>query len=565
MMVSLAPVRSSCTPLAEGYLATKLPCETCGSSDAGTINDDGFFHCFSCKEHHKAEDVGGVPAAGPARKQAAGLLDVDWEGGVPKRGLTEETCRKFGYGWATFKDDFVQVAPYVREGQVIAQKIRTVDKDFMILGDTKKLPLFGQHLWSGSGKMIVVTEGEIDCLSVSQLQDNKWPVVSLPTGAAGAAKDLARAVEFLSGYEKVVLMFDEDDAGRAGLEAAAQVLPPGKAFVAKLPLKDANECLKAGRGQDVRNAIWNASPWRPDAVLAGRDLLARVKAYKGPEGLPWPFPGLAKALPVMPLSKVVTLVAGTGSGKTTLCRCLEHWIITHDQPIGILHLEDDSPEQTALGIVGYHVGKRLDLDPKQIPEADLDRAFAETAGREGVFFYDSFGSMDFDALLSKIRFLATAEGCRYIVLDHLSIVVSGLDVPDERKALDVGMTRITQLANELGICIILVCHLKRTNGKAAENGGEVSLQDLRGTQAIAQLSAIVIALERDQQAEGDGGLLTTIRLLKNRLTGLTGPAAKLLYDRKTGRYVEVPLTFGEEEVRGDEFDDETSTDEEIPF
>lgn len=543
------------------WVVTHVPCPWCGSSDALSINTDGWGQCFSCDKRGKVD--GFEAAQAPTNKVSAGLLDVEISN-VFKRGLTEDTCRKFGYGWGVFKGEDVQVAPYVRDGVVVAQKIRTADKEFFILGDAKKMPLFGQHLWSGTGKMIVVTEGEIDCLTVSQLQDNKWPVVSLPNGAAAAGKDLARALEFLSGYEKVVLMFDEDGAGRAGLEAAAQVLPPGKAFVAKLPMKDANACMQCNRGQDVRNAIWNASPWRPDAVLAGRDLKARMKAYEGPKGLPWPFPGVSAALPVIPLSKVVTLVAGTGSGKTTLCRALEHWIITSGENIGIIHLEDDSVEQTGMGIVGYHVGKRLDLDPNAITEVEFDAAFDATVGRAGVFFYDNFGSLDFDGLLNKMRFLATSEGCRYIVLDHLSIVVSGLDVPDERKALDVGMTRITQLANELGICIILVCHLKRTTGRAAENGGEVTLQDLRGTQAIAQLSSVVIALERDQQAEGDAALITTVRLLKNRLTGLTGPATKLLYDRKTGRYLEVPLTFGEEDAKGDEFDDETK-DEECPF
>lgn len=550
--------------MAEDWTVTHLHCPLCGSSDARSINTDGFSHCFACGEHWKDEDidVGGLDQeTGPrmaTKRQAAGLLTVDWEGGIPKRGLTEETCRKFGYGWATYKDDDVQVAPYVRDGQVVAQKVRTADKAFSILGEGKKMPLFGQHLWSGKGKMVVVTEGEIDAMSVSQVQDNKWPVVSLPNGAPAASKDLARAVEFLSGYEKIIIMFDEDAVGREAVEAAALVLPPGKVFVAHLPLKDANACLTAGKAQDIRNAIWNASPWRPESVLAGRDLKARAKAYEGPKGLPWPFPGLSEALPVLPLHGVVTLVAGTGSGKTTLCRCLEHWIITNpDQDlnrIGIIHLEDDSPEQTALGIVGYHAGTRLDLDPHAIPADQFDAAWDETVGRDGVFFYDAFGSLDFDALLGKIRFLATSERCRYIVLDHISIVVSGLDVPDERKALDVGMTRLTTLAKELGVCLILVCHLRRTNGKPAENGGEITLQDLRGTQAIAQLSKVVVAMERDQQAEGDAALLTTIRLLKNRITGITGPIVKLLYDRKTGRFAEVPLSFGDKDAAGDEFD-----------
>ena len=52
-------------------------------------------------------------------------------------------------------------------------------------GDTANPTLWGQHLWkSAKGKRLVITEGEIDCMTVGQLLETKWPVVSLPNGAA---------------------------------------------------------------------------------------------------------------------------------------------------------------------------------------------------------------------------------------------------------------------------------------------------------------------------------------------------------------------------------------------
>ncbi len=89
--------------------------------------------------------------------------------------------------------------------------------------------------------------------------------------------------------------------------------------------------------------------------------------------------------------------------------------------------------------------------------------------------------------------------------------------------------------------ISLVSHLKRVGqGKAHEDGGQISLSHLRGSQSIAQLSDIVIGLERDQQdPDPIRANMTKMRILKNRYTGQVGLAASLLFNPDTGRLVEV--------------------------
>lgn len=555
----------------DDWLVQHIPCETCGSSDARAIKTNGWSKCFSCNDEKTvgpatlAEVSSQDYARSKAKAPAPGILtDLTYQA-ITSRGLREDTCRKYGYGVTTYRGEPVQVAPYFKDGVVVAQKIRTRAKQFSITGDGKNLPLFGQNTCSGRGKMIVITEGEIDCLTVSQVQDNKWPVVSLPQGASSARKALSQALEFLGGYDRIVLMFDQDDPGRAAVQDAAEVLPPGKAFVATLPLKDANACLLDGQEQAIIRAIWDAAPWRPDAILEGRDLFERLLAYKGPEGAPWPFEGLNAMLPVLPRPGIVTIVAGTGSGKSTLCRALEHHLIHAGENLGLMHLEEDVV-RTSLGVVGYELGRRLDVSMGDVKPDELEVAFRRVM-RSGVYLYDHFGSTDVDNLVSKVRYFARAGGCRYVVLDHLSIVVSGLDVADERKAIDLAMTRLRTLVQETGIGLILVVHLRRRDGKAAENGGEISLSDIRGSQAVAQLSDVVIALERDQQAEGQDRNFSTLRVLKNRTTGMTGPACRLFFDPETGRYLEYSITQEQAPVV-DEFRSGSSTEsmeEEIPF
>ena len=149
-------------------------------------------------------------------------------------------------------------------------------------------------------------------------------------------------------------------------------------------------------------------------------------------------------------------------------------------------------------------------------------------------FYDSFGSSEVDKLIGKMRYLAVGLECDFIVLDHVSMVVSG-GTDDERKSLDVLMTKLRQMVENTGAGVIAVSHIKRGDkNKSYNEGGSISLTDLRGSAALEQLSDIVIGIERDQQAEDDSDV-AKLRLLKNRPFGHVGPAGQLKYDVETGR------------------------------
>jgi len=150
-----------------------------------------------------------------------------------------------------------------------------------------------------------------------------------------------------------------------------------------------------------------------------------------------------------------------------------------------------------------------------------------------LYLYDSFGSTESENLLSKIRYLAKGLGVRWVILDHLSIVVSGLETYDERKLIDVTMTKLRCLVEETGIGLILVSHLRRPEGnKGYEDGMQTSLNSLRGSTAIAGLADCVIGLERDQNDE-ENKKYTTVRVLKNRHTGDTGKCGTLFFNEDT--------------------------------
>lgn len=525
-------------------LLHKTSCE-CGSSDARAVYSDGSSYCFSCEKYFKGDSM---DTEYIAPTKAAGLIESGEVQALGKRRITEDTCRKFNYTVSQYRGQKVQVANYKnREGQVVAQKIRFADKTFKFLGDAKQAGLYGQHLWKDGGNMLVITEGEIDALSMSQLQGNRFPVVSISQGAAGAKRVIQRELDFVESFEKVVIMFDQDEAGRAASIDVAQLLTPSKAHIAALPLKDPNEMLVQGRGKEVIDAMWQAKAYRPDGIIAGTDLWESVSTNDEQQSIPYPFDDLNQKTRGMRRGELVTLTAGSGVGKSQVCREIAYHLIQQGESLGYIALEENV-KRTALGLMGLAIDKPLHLTKEGVSNDTLKCAFNDTVGSGRVYLYDHFGSLATDNLLSKVRYLAKSCGVGWVVLDHLSIVVSGVDDGDERKAIDVIMTKLRSLVEETGIGLILVSHLRRPSGeKGWEEGLQVSLNSLRGSASIAQLSDMCISIERNQQ--GDNPNISTMRVLKNRYTGETGVAAYLYYDQDTGRMVNVedPSVFDDDD------------------
>tara|TARA_R100000479_G_scaffold135038_1_gene72103 strand:+ start:4141 stop:5739 length:1599 start_codon:yes stop_codon:yes gene_type:complete len=513
-----------------GFIKTHQQCPDCGSSDARSINDDGSSYCFSCRAYSKSERE--EIKLQPRKKNTMTQSFVQGKPAtLAKRGLTQDTCEKWNYQVAMLNKEPVQIANYKDvDGKLVGQKIRYQDKRFSIRGEL--VGLYGMHLWKEGGKRVVVTEGEIDALSMSQAMDNKWPVVSVSNGAAGAKKSVARHLDWLETFDSVVFMFDSDDVGKKASKECASLLSIGKAKIATLPLKDANDMLTANRNEELIQASWNAREFRPDGILGSDDLWSKLKENTKQKSVPYPYAKLNAKTRGMRLGELVTVTAGSGIGKSLLCKeiCLN--LLLQGESVGYIALEE-SVRRTGLGIMGLHVGEQLHL--KENVELDsLKDAFDETIGNGRFYTYDHFGSTDSDNLLGKIKYLCKGYDCNWIILDHLSIVVSGFEDGNERRIIDNTMTRLRTLVEETGCGMIVVSHLRRPEGRGHEEGGTTSLSQLRGSAGIAQLSDFVISMERNQQDEENANI-SRIRVLKNRFSGETGLAGSLLFDKETGR------------------------------
>ena len=189
-------------------------------------------------------------------------------------------------------------------------------------------------------------------------------------------------------------------------------------------------------------------------------------------------------------------------------------------------------------------GKALHLGEHSHEE--LTAAFDQTLANWNLYLFDGFGSYDPDVIYNRIEYLASGLDCKIIFLDHLSILLSGLD-GDERRMIDTTMTRLRSLVERTGISLFLVSHLRRPQGdKGHEDGAKVSLGQLRGSHSIAQISDAVIGLERDQQS-GSQHADTTVRIIKNRYSGETGIACSLTYNKDTCKFNETKAFNAEED------------------
>ena len=527
----------------QGTFIQHEACPECGSKDNLARYSTGQGYCFGCSYWEAPTGEGRVEAKITTEVTSKMELFTGNSGAIVDRGINADVVKKYGVTLQYGEDGLIKkhCYPYHNvDGEHIGNKVRTTDtKDFMYDGNSKDVGLFGENVFKGGGKYITVCEGELDAMSVHQMFGNKYASVSLRTGSKGAKNDIQRSLEYLESFDAVVLCFDTDVAGKEAIKSVVDLFSPNKVKVCDLPLKDANEMLLAGNIASFTRAWWDAKSYRPDGIVASEETWDILTEEIRVESVPYPWLGINELTYGFRTGELVTITSGAGMGKSQMVRELEHYLLnaTEDN-IGVLALEE-SVKNTTLGVMSIEANKPLHLDLDNTDDEELREYWEATMGKGRMFMYDHFGSTSEDNLLSKVRYLAKGLDCKWIVLDHLSIVVSDQEVQDERKAIDSIMTKLRQLVQETGIGLFLVSHLRRPMGKGHEEGGQISLSELRGSASIAQLSDMVIGLERNQQADDERVRNTTIvRVLKNRFSGLTGPACSLHYDKLTGRMKE---------------------------
>lgn len=486
-----------------------LPCPCGRSSDAYTLYEDGHGFCYSCDK----------PTFSNKKDNILDKTTLEY---LPFRGVSAVTMRKFGCKTVVDAEGkpILLGYPYGTEGAV---KYRHLDqKKFFSEGEMSKTGLFGMEVFSaGSSKAITITEGEQDALSVYEILGH--PVVSVHS-ASSAKKDCAAAHSYLDSFEKIYLCFDNDEHGEKAAVAVASLFDFNKIYHVKMTkFKDASDYLQAGAVKEFTNVWWNSKRFLPEHILSSfQEFDGILDSDTKKETFPFPFKTLQEMTYGLPLGEVVLVTAQEGVGKTEIIRAMEFKLLKEtDDNIGTIHLEEDKARQLK-GLAGYELGVPAHLPDSSVSSDDIKAALRRIVTRDDrLHIYSHFGSDDPDTILSMIRFMVAVCGCKYIFLDHITMVVTGLESDDERKTLDLISTRLAMMVKELNFCLVLVSHVNDDN-------------KTRGSRNISKIATTWVHLDRDLEATDEiTRNTTTLIVKKNRLGGRTGFAGDLYFDLET--------------------------------
>ena len=523
----------------ESKLLSHNPCPHCPSSDGYAVYDDGHAFCFVCDTFDKTAKTGLEQADAVSDRSdytdqpsKATVTHLGTLLSIPDRGIVRETCKFYN----VTQSEGEHFYPY---GSGI--KVRSVKEKNFHWRTKSDQPLFGMDRFNAGGKAVTITEGELDALAAFQMLGSKYPVVSVKNGAAGAARDCQKAYEWLDRFDSIVLCFDADEPGQKAASAVAEIFGNKvKIFKHAEGFKDACDYSGQNKTADFVRLWWASEQYIPDGIITGSSLYDLVMQPLDKAVAYYPFASLNDLTGGIRPQEMVVVTAGSGLGKSQFLReCIWTLLTSTSDNIGLMFLEE-SVRKTGLSLMSLAINKPLHLAETEATDAEKQKAYDMTLGSDRLFLYDSFGSNSIDNIISRVRYMAKGLECKYVFLDHISIVISDQSHGDERKAIDEIVTKLRMLVQETGITLFAVSHLKRPDGKGHEEGAATSLAQLRGSGSIGQLADMVLGLERHAQSDDPIERNTTrLRVVKNRYSGETGPAGSVMYDKVSGRMTEV--------------------------
>jgi KaiC/GvpD/RAD55 family RecA-like ATPase len=529
---------------------------------------DGGKHCFSCgyhvhgdenyvpneEEEEMLDDIKEMSSESKERIKQGTTHKITW------RGIKPETNKFFGVVYECSQETgapIKQFVPTTIDGGHVGYKTRVMPKDFSHpVGEVgQKCDLIGSFRFVNGGKYVVLCAGEVDFLSAFQmLRDYQLskdktaaydPIACVtPTvGEGGCGKQLQHNYKFLDKFERVIVCFDSDAAGKAAVEKITPLLPRGKVYIMTPRYKDCNEYLTKGKEREFVTDFYNAKKHTPAGIVASTEIYKEVVQRSLLERLPFP-PFLEKLNKMLSggitYGFIVNILAGSGSGKSSLInQCVIHWAKECNILTGVVSLEADS---AAYGenLLSCYAGKKLALiSNKEEKHSVVTSEYMENCAKELFSYEDGSPRMyilddrgDYSELQSHVEELITSFGVKVIVFDVISDVFAGMSIED----VDKYMKWEKNIVKQYNCILINISHTRKSGGgqKAASQGAFLTEEATIGSGTQYRSAGINISLQRDKTAEDDVERNTTqVYLLKSRDTGVTGLACEIFYENET--------------------------------
>ena len=536
-----------------------LPCNDCGgtSSCAFYVTPEPHTHCFKCGkqnwhlseeeiEHLELHNIVPLNTNTTEAKPNNFIIERGVCAPLEDRGISKETAMRFKV--ETLFDTNNQ--PYARafnhfdpNGEtILSQKIKYFDGKIKCTGNHQEVTLFGYGLFSGNGKYITLTEGEEDTMAAYQMMKAASPgfepvVMSIPDGAQSAEKACKKVWEFINSFENIIICFDGDEPGKKAAERVSKLFNYKPKVVlfsearkrddGSWELKDANDYLKAGKQKDFINMWWRADKLTPKGVLSFKALWDSMTKSDSDMTALYPFDGLNKLTGGARTGELVIIKAPPKIGKTQLLREIAyHWRSTTKFNTGLIFLED-TKKSIGLGMCALHMNKPIQFGDIPINIEELQKAHEYLSEDDRLTVFDPEDSRTVENIMNKIMYFVKAHDCKFIILDHISMLAYQSGDGDERRFLDKLVADLKEMTTALNIGILAVVHVN-DDGKT------------RGSRAPVQLCNILINLVRDKLNKDPIVANTTeIIVEENRKKGKSGTACFVYFDQDTGRLTEL--------------------------
>lgn len=539
--------------MGNGTFKYKQQCPQCldtGMDNLGVYEEGGKLdgYCFSC--NYTIKDMAGRVVAGVAPSplktpstplQKASLEQILTYPSVAniQRKIPEEINRFYGvrqHSDATYY-------PYYESGELRGYKIRIQPKDFSRSHSSiSGCGFFGQQLFNG-GQSVVIVEGEEDALAAYHMLKeggHTMPVVAMP-GSSQVKAMFSREMLWLDNFQKIIICFDNDEAGTKAAKESANFIDPIKFCKVILEEKDASDMCVKGKWREFTKAITSATTEPIKGVLQGDaiwDAYSNAPEYKFVKfPKDWEVKAHGFTAPSLNL-----LIAGTGVGKSSVAKALQlNMWAQSDEKIGIITLEEPVPFYLR-GMLGMHIGQRLSDPTRKIVFDEAHRQqFQQVFGKDRFVICDTSSVQKPDDLYKIIRYMVKGCGVKYIWLDHLTALLNKMGASSSNiDKAEMLIATINSLTIELNCGIILLAQTKKAEKKDTQNrtrtfeeGAIPSEDDILGTSAIKQHSFLTLAIVRDKRDSFNNGFF--LHTLKDRATSQTGASKFVRFDNESGR------------------------------
>lgn len=543
--------------------------EKCGSGDALQVfeNEDGTVSgfCFACKTYIKnplgdtydKEEVKKLVASKPKKTKEEIEAEMQEISGLDSCDLVERKLRKssldyygvkVGYDERDGKTPRLVFFPYKNEKGTVRYKVRLLgQKRMWSVGVDNDVDLFGWDEARVSGaRKIVITEGEYDAIAMHRIlqtytsdgfKDHIPAVVSLPDGVSSVKKALTKALPKMKNYfQEIILAFDQDDAGKKGVEEALRIIPDAK--VVELPCKDANEALMKGVGKAVWKAVTFAAG-KPKNTRLFKGSQLTLDAMKRPEmGLSWPYEGLTKLTRGIRRGETYYFGAGVKMGKSELVNDIaKHLIIEHNLPVLLCKPEEDKAEsyRRLLGKAANRIFHDPDIEFDEEAFLEADKLVGDKA-----IIVDNYQFVNWDNLKDDVRYVVNNEGVHDVIIDPVTCFTAGMSASETNEFLIQWAAELASMAKDLDFTSYIFCHLKAPDGIPHERGGEVLSTQFTGSRAMMRSCHLMVGLEGNKNPDlpVEERNIRKLKILEDRNFGSTG-VIKLYWDYHNGSFNEM--------------------------